>query len=204
VQIGINGDHNSINAGRRSFISFQHDGGYHCHRERFGPVEPYSISPDKLKHLEDYCYFDQFSSILEKDEKLRNDLEKRILNAIRWIGAGVHSGSECNKFLMFIIALECLLMRRNEGKSPLIAERCAFLLSDKTDGRLKIDKVVKELYDTRSEIVHEGLTEITAEQTGSAQWLAIQCLFSVCRRLNEWQKLDDLIDWAKMQRYGVS
>ena len=63
---------------------------------------------------------------------------------------------------------------------------------------------MKDIYDTRSKIVHEGLTEITTEDAGSAQWLSISCLFAVCRRLNEWQNLDELIDWVKVQRYGAN
>jgi hypothetical protein len=205
VQIGIYGGHENISAGHRSLLSFKHSGGFNCRGERFGPLEPYNISPDNLKHLKDNYYLDQLGSILAKDAKSRSDLEKRIINAITWIGTGTHSGSDCNKLFMFVIALECLLIKRKEeGKSSPIAERCAFLLSDKPDRRIQIDKEVKDLYNTRSEIVHEGLTEITAEQAGSAQWLAISCLFKVCRMLGEWQNLDDLISWSKMQRYGAN
>jgi hypothetical protein len=205
VKIGIYGGHDSISAGKRCLLSLKPGGGFNCSMERFGPLEPYNMSPDKLKHLKDNCYLDQLGAILAKDAKSRNDLEKRIINAIRWIGTGVHSGSECDKILMFVIALECLLMkRREEGKSSPIAERCAFLLSDKFDRRTQIDIKVIEAYDTRSEIVHEGQTDITAEQVGSAQSLAISCLFSVCHRSSEWQTLDDLIKWVKMQRYGAN
>ena len=204
VKIGIYGGHDNISAGLRCLLSLKPSEGFNCSLERFGPLEPYNMGPDKLKHLKENCYLDQLGSILAKDTKSRNDLEKRIINAIRWIGTGIHSGSECDKFLMFVIALESLLMKRNEeGKSSPIAERCAFLLSDKFDRRTQIDKEVIAAYNTRSEIVHEGQTEITAEQVGSAQWLAISCLFSVCHRLSEWQTLDDLIKWVKMQRYGV-
>jgi hypothetical protein len=168
-------------------------------------LEPYNLSQEKLKHLKDNCYLDKLGSILAKDVKYRKDLEKRIMNAIRWIGAGTHSGSDCDKFLMFVIAIECLLIKRDEeGKSSPIAERCAFLLSDKPERRIEIDRGVKDLYNTRSEIVHEGLTEITAEQAGSAQWLSISCLFALCRRLSEWQNLDELIKWVKIQRYGAN
>ena len=205
VQIGIYGSNDNINAGRRSLLSIKPKGGFNCRMERFGPLEPYIMSPDKLMHLKENCYLDSLGRMLAKDVKSRKDLEKRIINAIRWIGTGIHSGSDCDKFLMFIIAIECLLIKRyEEGKSSPIAERCAFLLSDKPDGRIQIDKKVRDIYDTRSMIVHEGLTEITTEDTGSAQWLAISCLFAVCRRLNEWQNLDELIDWVKVQRYSAN
>ena len=85
--------------------------------ERFGPLEPYIMSPDKLKHLEDNCYLELLGGILAKDADSRKDLEKRIINAIRWIGTGIQSGNDCDKFLMFIIAIECLLIKRHdEGK----------------------------------------------------------------------------------------
>lgn len=206
VQIGIYGDHNNLSAGLRSFFSISNqDGGFHCSSERFGPLEPYIISPDKLKHLEENCYLGLLSGILTKDVDSRKDLEKRLLNAIRWIGAGIQSGNDCDKLLMFIISIECLLMNRDEeGKASPIAERCAFLLSDLPERRIKTDKKLKELYNKRSEIVHEGLTEITAEEVGSAQWLAISCLFAVCKRLNNWESLDQLIRWVKEQRYGIN
>lgn len=204
VQIGIYGDHNNISAGFRSLLSIKQNGGFHCSMERFGPLEPYKMTLEKLRHLKDNCYLELLGAILAKDTDLRNDLEKRIINAIRWIGTGIQNGNDCDKLLMFIIAIECLLINRNdEGKSSPIAERCAFLLSDLPDRRKKIDKKIRDLYDTRSEIVHEGLTEITAEEVGLAQWMAVSCLFAICKRLNNWQSLDQLTRWIKEQRYGT-
>jgi hypothetical protein len=205
VQIGIYGDHNNICAGFRSFLSIKQNGGFNCNSERFGPLIPYIMSPDKLKHLKDNCYLDLLGSILAKDAKSRKDLEKRLINSIRWIGTGIHSGNDCDKFLMYIIAIECLLIKRHEeGNTSSITERCAFLLSDLPEKRFQNDKKMKTLYDTRSRIVHEGLTEITAEEAGSAQWLAISCLFAICKKLDKWQNLDELINWVKKQRYGAN
>jgi hypothetical protein len=109
VQIGIYGDHNNMPAGLRSFFSIKQNGGFHCNSERFGPLEPYIMNPDRLKHLKENCFLDLLSSILAKDTISRTDLEKRIINAVRWIGTGIQNGNDCDKILMFIIAIECYI-----------------------------------------------------------------------------------------------
>ena len=204
VQIGIYGDHNNLSAGLRSFISIYQNGGFHCSTERFGELEPYKITPDILTYLKENCYLDLLGNILAKEANSREDLENRIINAMRWIGTGIQSGNDCDKILMFVIAIECLLnQKKDESISSAIAERCAFLLSEEPDRRIKNDEKVKRLYDIRSKIVHEGLTDITAEDVGSAQWLAISCLFGICHRLKDWKNLDQIIKWTKEQRYGL-
>jgi len=122
-----------------------------------GPLEQYKLDPTLLKNLRDNRYLDQFGEILLKDKSSRTELENRIITALRWIGSGINEEVDCDKFLKFAIALECLLLsREEEGKGSSIAERCAFILSDNPQDRANIDKEVKKLYGKRSDIAHEG------------------------------------------------
>jgi hypothetical protein len=203
VKIEVYGNHNNIISGFRSLLSIKQYSEFNCRMERFGPLELYIMSQDRLNYLRQNCYLDLLGSIFSKDKKDYNDLERRIINSIRWIGTGIQISSNCDKFLMYIIAIESLLGDEKEKAAP-IAERCAFLLSDVPEKRIQNDKKMKSLYDTRSKIVHEGVTEITAEDAGSAQWMAISCLFAVCKRLNNWQNLDQIKKWIREQRYGMN
>jgi len=202
VKIGIAGT--IIKRTHISYLSIKTGGEFSAKGSLAGSLEPYELNPTLLKHLKDKCYLDQFGDILSKDKSLRTELENRIVTAIRWIGSGINEEVDCDKFLKLAIALECLLLRRDEeeGKGSPIAERCAFLLTDDHKKRLDLDGDVKKLYGKRSDIAHEGETEIEKGQLAYMQRIVISCLLKICPKTSEWKNMQDLVDWAKEQRYG--
>lgn len=201
VKIGIGGS--IIKTTRVSFLSIKADGsGFSGKGLVLGPLEQYKLDPILLKHLRDNCNLDQFGEILSKDKSSRTELENRIVTAIRWIGSGINEDVDCDRFLKYAIALECLLlMREEDGKGSPIAERCAFLLSNDPQDRTNIDKVVKKLYGKRSDIAHEGETEIEKDQLASMQRIVLSCLFAICSKSFEWKSMQDLVNWTKRKRY---
>ncbi len=141
---------------------------------------PFVLAKSDLEQLYIKYPLSDVDSILCKKESSRSDIEKRLLNAIRWIGAGIHEDLFCDKFLNYAIALECLLLKKSDSKSKTesLAERCAFLLdNDDPYHRYTIYKNVQLLYGIRSDIVHEGRTNIDEESVKLFEEIAMSVFF---------------------------
>jgi hypothetical protein len=68
--------------------------------------------------------------------------------------------------------------------------------------RDNIDKMMKKLYNKRSDIVHEGETEIEKDELANMQNVVISCLLEICAKTSDWKSMKDLADWARKQRYN--
>jgi len=104
--------------------------------------------------------FDRVSLLL--GAKNRSALEDRLLASVQWAGrAAVEQRGE-EAFLLFIIALESLLLKKD-----IVAElRFRFalngshLLVTKLDVRKRVFDDLTKAYDKRSQIVHSGSTQV--------------------------------------------
>jgi hypothetical protein len=201
VTLGLN---KTFLGGDRYVISFKLGGGFSDKRERLGPLESYVLNDEKLSHLEDNCHMKEMGEILSKNLSSRSEIEKRLSTAIRWIGTAMDEEYDCDKFLKFAVALECLLAKRNEEISTPLAERCTFILSENKEERRDLYKMVKRLYNTRSEIAHKGKVEIEKDQLNKIKWVSISCLMSFCENINKykWQDFEDLDNWIQEKKFG--
>ena len=202
IRIGVSGT--TIPKSTRSFISICNSSNANIYSERTGPLQDYSLERKSLDHLEKNGYLEEIGDILLKDPNSRTKLEIKIVTAIRWIGMGIHDEIDCDKFLKFSIALECLLMDSNDKiKTDPIAERCAFILDDDPEERYKIYRRVKNFYGTRSKITHDGKEEIEKMDVQRIQMLVISCLFNIIERNKnrQWNTIDDIRKWIIKQRF---
>lgn len=199
VKIGIGG---IISVSVSSALIFKNNSRLITHSEAIGPLFEYNLTKVLLEYLEKKAHLKVVGDILAKNPPSRSELEKRIVIALRWIGMGVHDEIDCDKFLKFAIALECLLIRSGEEeKSTPIAERCAFILGDTFEKREQIYREIKKLYGIRSAIVHAGKEEVEKHQLQEMQMLAIYCLLNVIEKNNGWKKIDELINWVQIQKF---
>lgn len=94
--------------------------------------------------------------LLEKSDL--NDMEKRIREAIIWISIASHENENSIAFLQCFLALEAILLVQdgfiNKSIAAQISEYTAFLLSNDSQKRIVIEKLIKKLYSTRSAIAH--------------------------------------------------
>ena len=93
---------------------------------------------------------------------------------------GIDDDIGSDKVIKFSIALECLILTKNEiSKSLALAERCAYILGSNSKERRKIQESVKGLYDLRSGIAHDGNNSITDKDVDEFRELATKCLFKI-------------------------
>lgn len=96
----------------------------------------------------------QFNSVLKQP---RNEIGKKIANAIRIYGTAVTIRQLEVKFSLLVFALESLLLTGSDRDylGWKLAERVAFLLSE-PNSRKETYRKIKDLYDKRSRFVHQG------------------------------------------------
>jgi hypothetical protein len=97
-----------------------------------------------------------------------NEIEKRILTSVEWIGKAIQEVDKSKSLVQFVFAIEALLQPdKKELLSPSIVSQfsdwVAFIISDKKEERKKIAKHFKELYSKRSAIAHGAEKEVTIE-----------------------------------------
>lgn len=99
----------------------------------------------------------------------------------------------CDKFLNYSIALECLLIKKDDkgSKTNKIVDRAAFIIWGSAASAAN-KKVVKDLYELRGKIVHTGLVDIASEKVEDMQMIAMSCLFFMASRANKWKDANDL------------
>lgn len=91
----------------------------------------------------------------KKDFKLNN----KIILSSKWFLEYVKELSLENKVLKLAIALEVLLLERENSKRTTLCERITFLLYSKKGDRKKIFELVDEFYRLRNSLVHSGKFE---------------------------------------------
>ena len=126
-------------------------------------------------------YFDEMNNeskhlfeILKKanesrtNKESRTEIEKRIYNAIIWLGMALEEKNDSVAFIQAMFSIECLLQQQEEPFSKstvaLISEEIAFLLGNSRDERKQFEKQFKDFYKTRSKIVHGKATDLSNVQ----------------------------------------
>ncbi|MFP8644507.1 hypothetical protein ACLHWY_23455 [Priestia aryabhattai] len=143
------------------------------------------------------------------DKKKPNDLEKRILSAVTWVGKGLRDEEPARAFVQYVFALEALLQLQQDSLvSPsityAISEMSAFIIAENLENRLLIEDMVKRIYKKRSAIAHGGTHEVEAALLQDALWLVrvLISLLLINEEFKDIKSIDDLSKWVKKQKYS--
>lgn len=95
--------------------------------------------------------------------KKPNRLQQKILQAIQIFGLSRLSHKSEIRLLLLISSFESLLLTENDRDylGQKLSEKTSFLLENEYKKRLKLYKLMKELYGKRSGLVHRGKSEIS-------------------------------------------
>jgi hypothetical protein len=124
-----------------------------------GAVFPYEFRLKTLENMKE-VHFEVMNKILQKPPNQRTPLEKNIVTAVDFFGAGLHELRRRNSFLNFVISLEAALVGRSEKKAQKLAAWIGELLQLKRDNRGKLFSRISAYYNIRSDIVHEGIDNV--------------------------------------------
>lgn len=87
-----------------------------------------------------------------------NPISDVVKDCLYWYGLGLDATMYSAKLINFTTVLESALKTKNETTELKlrISDRCAFLLGDNYEARVKIHKEIGSIYNERSKIVHRG------------------------------------------------
>lgn len=146
--------------------------------------------------------FARVSEMLRKEGP--SDLEDKILASVRWAGRAQVEARREEAFLLYAIALESLILRK-DVKTELsyrLAVRCAQIgggpgLEDKK----RVLHQLRSLYDLRSRIVHSGNFAVNEEELDLIGQYAVSTLLIVIEQepFRSMTTVQDLETWFETQ-----
>jgi hypothetical protein len=161
-------------------VSFKQGKGWGARMRGTGIYPELILDNEFLEKIKFDYKFEHINNILCKEYDSLSNFDRQILTAVRWIGLGIDEDIGTDKIIKFAIALECLLLDKEENsKSNSLAKRCAYILGNNSKERQDKKIRVKNLYDLRSRVVHEGFNFVKDEDIYEFQNLVIECLFKL-------------------------
>ena len=178
----------SGNGSVRVFDSFMHAGGV--------PAGKFSIA--QFRQSEDQTIRLAVKSIELLLKESGNEVGELMLRAVRWAGRATAEDMPEESFLLFVIALECLVLPHGDQRlRHQLSLRVARLLNGNTVRRKELTKTAKELYDIRSKIVHSGFHEVTEKQCSQIRNIAKIIILKLLanQHVRKFSKTEDLEEW---------
>lgn len=159
-------------------LLFDNDGSGNLERGMAGPMDRFVVAA--LNGGQGLAVGAIRASRILAQEK-HNDIEERIVAALRFAGRACVDETREQSFLSFAIAIESLLGDKNsQGEITYkLATRGAHLLGANAEKRGQIRDDLKRLYGVRSKIVHRGSLEVTDLELGQIRNYARYALVSV-------------------------
>jgi hypothetical protein len=179
-------------------ILLYHDSNASSRHEAKGFLLPFEITGEFVKVMEQNG-LSKISGILRNPG---NDFENSLITAIHWFGKAIKNVEDKDRFIYFFTALETLLIKdKNEPIVNCLSERIAFLLEKEKIRRIDLSKIMKDLYDTRSKIVHSGLDEVPPRDIKQLHLITQQVLLTLVNGKN-YSHRDEFFKYLDELKFG--
>ncbi len=141
-----------------------------------------------------------------------SELEKRVVNAINWVGMAVAEKNNAIAITQATYAVESLLQNQIQGE-PIsksivasIGEMVAFLLGNNYDSRKQWEKQFKETYGLRSKVAHGKGQDITNDQVLTAIGIAYELITTIVTKpqFKEAKTIQAINNYVEKMRYAYS
>lgn len=131
------------------------------------PVLSLSLKPEYIEKFKRYGWEDVSKYLRERSEN--NEIDRALETCLFWIGEAANEQTLASALIKYFTAIETLIVGPHQIKSMVstVASRLAVLVGRTPEQGTKIREEVEKgggLYALRSEVVHQGRTEI--EETG--------------------------------------
>ena len=153
-------------------------------------------------------YHTGLTRIIDLLQKDRSEYEDKLLLALRWAGKASVSfvqGHKADAVIKFVIALETILLLRNDSKKTkrLCSRAAALLAIDGADPKSAYNELV-QLYDNRGDMVHAGFMENVSDASlARLRYIAKYCLVTLLERepFCQMSQYTELNDWFNNSEY---
>ena len=136
---------------------------------------PWEFSLGRLRELDGPVgdALARVETLRAKDE--RSEVEELLLRAVRLVGRAATAYRPEDKFLFSVIALDCIVRPAGgHGAGPTVASRVARVLPGSRSDRERLESQLRELYNVRSALVHDGSLEVTEDDRAVVHTIALR------------------------------
>jgi Apea-like HEPN len=158
------------------------------------------LSQDRMKTFTEH----DFPKILKWLYQSNGSLVDRIRNSLTFFNRACDAEiqqEQLSAFIFTVIALESLFSR--DAGMPLratLADSVALLTESYVDARVETSKRLKKLYDHRSEIVHAGKHEVSADDLRDSMRFCFRSLFEILTLAHTWGNVQDGVLFEEIDR----
>jgi hypothetical protein len=130
--------------------------------------------------------------------KKRNSIEDRIIAATQWAGKATVRNRKEEAFLLYAISLESLMLAEKNTEELLyrLRTRVAHLLGDNLVNRKEISKNIRDLYKTRSDIVHNGSYQVTDADLNLIRVYSKSCILHIINDTT-FEAMSDIVSFVQ-------
>ncbi|KXJ50995.1 MAG: hypothetical protein AXW12_17660 [Thalassospira sp. Nap_22] len=104
--------------------------------------------------------------------------------AMGWMARGLQAAKLENRLLFFSTALETILVPGREGVTDQLARHGASILTENIEGRVEYANLLRNLYVSRSSLVHEGDRALHDIDVNSLEFLTLLILHEIWEKAN--------------------
>jgi len=161
----------------------------------------YEINNEVLNRLED-------QEFIRKTEKIFNPGQRsiglRVAQGLGWLARGRQSEDRAERFLYFFTAIEALLSSGDKTAPVVqtIARHVATIIAATVSDRHGIARTIKQLYATRSALVHTGARNVSNTDTTTIQFVAELLFQEVLEKVSLEQSREDFQGGLDKASYG--
>lgn len=155
----------------------------------------------------DQNLYNQLKNAGIEDLRSQNQISKIVKECLYWFGLGLDESYPSARLINFVTVLESTLKKKGEltELKRTVSERGAILLYDQYDQRKEAIKQLKNIYDTRSKVVHTGVLIDDNDLASLAGEYAKSVLIKLIQKSNEFggnfETFIDYIDDIKLGRH---
>jgi len=174
----------------------------------------FELDADRYRFLK-YGNFKNLSRMLVNYHN--NGFNERVVSGARWVGRALNipvalgrMADKRDDFLTFsnfylyqrivglVTALETMLLQSDEGaKGEKLGNRSARLITSNDEDRENVDRVVKDSYKRRNEILHAGRTNVSRREVEELAWICQHVVFKLASFEGRFQRVADYLEYLE-------
>lgn len=127
----------------------------------------------------------------------------RLGAAFGWLSRGLRASNSETRLLFFSTALETILVAGRKGITDQLARNAACVLTDDIDTRFQYASLLREFYELRSILVHEGDRRVYRSEVNDIEFMTIEILHQIWTKADLTMSFRTLVQDMKKCSFGT-
>ena len=152
---------------------------------------PIKIKLNWIEDLRNNYGLTNIDNILKKEVSNRTNIEENLVISIKHFSQALKYREDSEKIIRLFTGLETLLLDMNEQKKYNLAKRLSSINYSDESKRKKVYTLVVNLYEKRSKLVHNGVSDYKENDFRLLLKESYLCIVNVAKRIDKYQNFSD-------------